>query len=156
MLKTKITIVILSLLFLPAVVFADNWDSMVWDEDCWSILEIKANGQTGNVTISHLDNLLVTVQLNPDTFVGTKVDWWVIVCANGSWFYMDSVAGWTQGGAWRPILQGPLFNLPPTEVLNINGLATGLYTFYFVVDCPMNGILNEEQILADSVTVNVR
>jgi len=69
---------------------------------------------------------------------------------------MDSAAGWTQEGAWRPVYQGGLFNLPATEVLNMTGLPVGSYTFYFAVDLPMNGLLNEEQMWFDSVTVNVQ
>jgi hypothetical protein len=156
-LRTKMAGVLLFMLFLPAIVFAGNWDSMVWDEDYWSILEIRANGQIDNVTVSHSSILSITVQLNPGEYVGTPVDWWVVVNAGSSWYYMDSVVGWTQEGAWRPVHQGPLFNLPPTEVLNISGLGAGLYTFYFAVDYPMDGILNlDGPILVDAVNVTVQ
>ncbi len=117
---------------------------------------IKANGQLNDVVINRGDNLSVTVQLDPGDYAGTAVDWWVLVCANGSWFYMDWDAGWTQQGSWSPVLQCPLFNLPPTPVLNISGLGAGLYTFYFAVDYPMDGILNVDgAILYDSVNVMI-
>ncbi len=70
---------------------------------------------------------------------------------------MDRDVGWTQEGAWHPVLQCALFNLPATPVLNMSGLAPGLYTFYFAVDYPMDGILNlDGPILVDSVNVTVQ
>jgi len=50
---------------------------------------IKANGSTNDITINSGDNLSITVQLDPGGFLGTEVDWWVIACAGGTWFYMD-------------------------------------------------------------------
>ena len=118
---------------------------------------VKANGITGELTVNYPEPVTITVEMDARAYVGVPADWWVLLRAESgsAWYYMDSVAGWTQEGAWRPVYQGALGNLPATEILNINGLATGLYTFYFAVDCPMNGILNEEQILADSVNVIV-
>ena len=48
--------------------------------------------------------------------------------------------------------------MPATEVLNTTDLSTGSYTFYFAVDVPMDGILNNVagQILVDSVNVAVQ
>ncbi|MFH1476884.1 MAG: immunoglobulin domain-containing protein, partial [Verrucomicrobiota bacterium] len=117
---------------------------------------IKANGKTGAVNINYPETVAITVEMDARAYAGVSVDWWVLVCANGTWFYMDSVAGWTQGGAWSPVLQGALVNLPAIEVLNMAGLGAGLYTFFFAVDLPMDGILNMEQIWVDSVNVIVQ
>ena len=59
---------------------------------------------------------------------------------------------------WHPVCQGGLGNVPATEVLNTTDLSTGSYTFYFAVDVPMDGILNNVagQILVDSVNVAVQ
>jgi len=124
-------------------------------------LVIKANGFTNNVTINKSDNLSITVQLNPGEYDGTEVDWWVVALANSSWYYLNSSMQWTPFDGnlsnCHPVCQGALFNLPATEVLNITGLGTGLYTFYFAVDCPMDGILNVDgPILVDSVNVTVQ
>ena len=120
-------------------------------------LIIKANGCTDNVTINNSANLSITVQLDPGEYTGVNVDWWVFACSGSSWFYKDSVAGWIQAGAWHPVCQGALGYLPATEVLNTSGLRTGLYTFYFAVDYPMNGILNlDGPILVDAVNVTVQ
>lgn len=117
---------------------------------------IKANRSTRNITINSPETLSVTVEMNAGDYVGTPVDWWVLLCAGSSWYYMDSVVGWTQEGAWRPVYQGGLFNLSATEVLNVSGLGIGLYTFYFAVDYPMDGILTENAIKVDSVNVTVQ
>jgi len=120
-------------------------------------LVIKANGSTNNISINSGANLSITVQLDPGEYDGVNVDWWVVARAGSSWYYLDSAAGWTQEGAWRPVCQGALGYLPAKEVLNTTGLGTGLYTFYFVVDYPMDGILNVDgPILVDSVNVIVQ
>jgi len=117
---------------------------------------IKANGKVGEITVNYPEAVSITVEMNAGDYAGIPVDWWVVVCAGESWFYLDSAVGWTQDGAWRPVYQGPLFNLPATEVLNITNLGTGLYTFYFAVDYPMDGILNLDAILFDEVNVTVQ
>ena len=117
---------------------------------------IKANGQRNNITINSTDDLSVTVQLYPGEFVGVPVDWWVVACSGSTWIYMDSAAEWKLEGAWRPVYQGGLFNLPATKIWNYR-LPVGLYTFYFAVDLPMDGILNADgQILVDTVNVTVQ
>ncbi|MBU0714361.1 MAG: leucine-rich repeat domain-containing protein [Verrucomicrobia bacterium] len=118
--------------------------------------KIKANGSEGEVTIDYPGAVFVTVEMDAGDFVGIPVDWWVVVNTGSSWFYLDSAAGWKQEGPWRPVYQGGLFNMPATEVLNMTGLAVGLYTFYFAVDCPMDGILNLDIILVDTVNVIVQ
>jgi len=121
---------------------------------------IKANDQVDNVTISSSDDLSVTIQLDPGEYAGTEVDWWVIIGAGSSWMYMNNSFQWVAEDnmlKWHPVYQGPLFNLPVTEVLNMTGLAAGSYTFYFVVDYPMDGVLHlDGPILVDAVNVTVQ
>ena len=116
---------------------------------------IKANGATGIVTVNSPGAVSITIELDAGAYAGIPADWWVLLCAGSSWYYLDSAVGWTQGD-WSPVHQGTLGNLPALEVLNIAGLGAGSYTFYFAVDLPMNGILNMEQVWVDAVTVNVR
>ena len=122
---------------------------------------VKANGSTDDISIDSGDNLSIALQINPGEYSGAEVDWWVVARANGTWYYLDSAAGWTQFDGnfsnCHPVTQGALFNLPATEVLNMTGLSAGSYTFYFVVDYPMDGILNlNGPILVDSVNVTVQ
>ncbi|MFH1969312.1 MAG: M4 family metallopeptidase, partial [Verrucomicrobiota bacterium] len=117
---------------------------------------IKANGVTNNITVNYPDTVSVTVEMNADIYAGVDVDWWVVALAGSSWFYMDSAAGWTQEGAWRPVYQGALGNLPATKVLDMAGLQIGSYTFWFAVDYPMDGVLTEDAIWFDSVNVTVQ
>ncbi|MBU4365687.1 MAG: hypothetical protein KKF10_00985 [Verrucomicrobia bacterium] len=121
---------------------------------------IKANGQLDNVAINNYANLSITVQIDPGQYQGVNVDWWIIALAGSSWYYLNNSMQWTpfDGNLSKchPVYQGELFNLPATEVLNITGLGTGSYTFYFAVDYPMNEMLNLEQIWVNAVTVNVQ
>ncbi len=119
---------------------------------------ITANGLSGDVLLGAGDPVKINVQmLNMEAYTGVNVDWWVVARSGSSWFYLDSTVGWTQESAWRPANQGPLCNLPSTEVLNVPGLAVGDYSFYFAVDYPMDGVLNlDGPILVDTVNVTVR
>ena len=121
---------------------------------------IKANGAKNNATVYYPGTVSVKVKMNAGIYAGTDVDWWVVALAGSSWFYLNNSLQWTPEGnllKWHPVCQRPLFNLPATEVLNTTGLPVGLYTFWFAVDYPMDGILNlEGPILVDSVNVTVQ
>lgn len=122
---------------------------------------IRVNGKVGTVTVNYPEAVSITVEMDAGSYVGVPVDWWVIARAGSSWYYWNSAMQWTQFDGnlsnCHPVNQGGLFNLPATEVLSITGLQTGLYTFWFVVDYPMNGILNlGGLIFLDSVAVTVQ
>lgn len=122
---------------------------------------IKANGSTNDISINSGANLSITVQLNPGESAGSNVDWWVVALANSSWYYLNSSIQWTPFDGnlshCHPVYQGPLFDLPETSVLNYTGLPAGSYTFWFVVDTPMDGILNlDGQFWFDSVKITAQ
>lgn len=122
---------------------------------------IKANGLENQAIISPSDPLSITVQLDPGQYQGVDVDWWIIALAGSSWYYMDSVNGWTPFDG-NPLNCSPwnmeaLYNLPQTQVLGITGLPAGSYCFWFGIHYPMTGMLNlNEPILVDEVTVIVQ
>ena len=122
---------------------------------------IKANGATDNVTVNYPEAVSITIEMNADNYAGTDVDWWVVALAGSSWYYLDNSVQWTPFDGTpsncHPVYQGGLFNLSATEVLNATALPVGLYTFWFAVDYPMDGILNlDGPILVDSVNVSVQ
>ncbi len=121
-------------------------------------LDIKANNSDGPVT--PIDNLSVTVALDPGSLSGENADWWVAANTPLGWFYFDvSNLGWVFAGASHTDLvvthQGPLFNLATFGILNIpvSGLPSGTYTLYFAVDMNMNGLLDFDKLFFDSVVV---
>jgi hypothetical protein len=116
--------------------------------------DIKANGSDGAITISQSEKLSVTVELNLSTRASENADWWVVAETPFEWYYYD-----VNRDSWKPGLictyGGPLFDLPPYDVLNMSGLPTGDYTFYFGVDMVMNGSLDMSDIYYDSVEVEI-
>ena len=55
-------------------------------------------------------------------------------------------------------LQSPLFDIsPPFEVLNIAAsvLPKGTSKFYFAIDTDMNGVLDFDRLVSDSVVINI-
>jgi hypothetical protein len=117
--------------------------------------DIKANSSNGPITISGSTNLSVTLQLNTGDHGGVNADWWVLAKTSmGKWFYYSHTSGiWSRGQIVTH--QGPLFDLPYREVLNRTDLPPTTYTFYFGVDTTMNGTMDMDDMICDSVTVEV-
>lgn len=118
--------------------------------------DIRANGSDGPITITPHDNLIVTVELNPGSHSAEDADSWVVANTPFGWYYYDiNCSCWIPNpGPYPPVTyQGPLFGLPSYEVLNMSGLRTGTYTFYFWIDMIMNGSV-DEPFYDDSVVVN--
>ena len=105
--------------------------------------DIKANGSDGSVTPT--DNLLVTVALDPASRSSDDAVWWVVVntpfAPPNDWYHYELSSEWTSGLSFT--YQGPLFNLPTSEILNfpVSFFPSGTYTFYLAVDMNMNCFL---------------
>ena len=122
---------------------------------------ITANGLGGYAYLDGSDAITVAVAMNAGNNAGTPVDWWAVANAGSTWYYLNSAVQWTQFDGnlsnCHPAYQGALFDLPPTEVLNITGLSAGSYRIWFALDYPMDGILNlNGPILFDWVDLTVR
>ncbi len=119
--------------------------------------DIKANGSDISINITSDDILSITVELDAGVGLGEDADWWVVANtpfdSPHEWYYYDLNLGWIPG--LFVTYQGALFDLTPFEVLNMSGLPTGTYTFYFGVDESMNGFPDMAQIYYDSVVVNI-
>jgi len=115
--------------------------------------DIKANGGDGPLYISGVDPLSVTVELDPGDFEGLNADWWICAVTQSRVFSHQLGSGWIAGIV--PSYQGPLAPSPSYEVLNINNLTAGLYTFYFGVDLVPNGTIDYQDLFYDTVIVDV-
>lgn len=124
------------------------WDSPV-------VLDIRANGSDGPVTILSQDTLSVTVTINPVPKSRLNADWWVVADTPFGWYRYDVASGlWNQGFTFT--YQGPLFAVTtPFEVLRVSGLPAGTYTFYFGIDTTMNGSVDFDRLYYDGVIVRV-
>jgi hypothetical protein len=121
---------------------------------------IRANGSTNDIVVGPNDALSITVALQAGEYAGTAVDWWIVALAGPAWYYLNSALNWTPFDGnlanCHPVLQTGLFNLASTGVLPF-ALPVGLYTFWFAVDYPMDGILDlNGPILVDSVSVEIQ
>jgi photosystem II stability/assembly factor-like uncharacterized protein len=114
--------------------------------------DIKANGSDGPLTITHFDNLVIEVALDPLYYPGSPADWWVLAETPFGWYYYHLSSGWLPG---RQVThQGSLFYLSSREVMN-RILSEGSYTFYFGVDKVVNGVIDFSSLYYDSVVVTV-
>jgi hypothetical protein len=141
-------------------VFIPEYDNLTWVTQgiVWVagggtnlVIDIKANGSDGPVTITQLDNLSVAVALDPGIYSGVQADWWVLANTPFGWYYYKS-SGW--GPGISVTYQGSLFDLASKEVLNTSGLPIGTYNFYFGVDGNVNGLI-DGPLYYDSVEVNI-
>ena len=120
--------------------------------------DIKANNSDGPVAIGTDDTLSATISLDTE---GTPVnaDWWVVLSTPFGWYYLDATMLWKSAGSSLDGLsatyQGGLLDISSFSILNMPGLSTGIYIFYFVIDTNMNGNLDLGQSYYDSVKVNV-
>lgn len=116
------------------------------------IIDIKANGSDGPLSIVQGDDLSVFIELTSGSSEGASADWWVLANTPFGWYYYNI------NGRWLPIqsvtYQEVLYNLIPFEVLNMSSLPVGSYTFYFGVDENMNGAV-DCPLYYDSVAVTI-
>jgi len=114
-----------------------------------------------------IDNLSVTVALDPGSRSDKDADWWVVANISDTstidgWYYFDlSAFGFMPVGDSPFNLlathQGALFNLAALQILNIpvSVFPSGTYTFYFAVDMNMNGFVDLDELFFDFVVVNI-
>ena len=124
------------------------------------VLNIKGNGQSGQVSLMPNDNLSVKLDIDPGTFAGIKADWWLVAkTPSGDWYSWVYPTGWINIGnninAISVSHQGDLFSFKDFEVLNLSKLPTGNYDIYFGVDGNMNGYLDYSSLVYSNLKINV-
>jgi len=101
------------------------------------------------MTVSEGSELVVTVSINPASYAGDPMDWWVAAIAPSGLYYQNASMAWTTTAT--PVYQGGLFALQSYVVVDTTVLSAGTYTFYFGVDT-LNGVLDPD-VVYDSATV---
>ena len=122
------------------------------------VLDIKANGLEGPITIIQGEPLLITVELEAGIQTGEDADWWVLMKTSdpkpNNWYYFDMpTRTWMLGRSTTR--QGSLFDVSSKEVPKTSSLAPGTYTFYFAVDMDMNGSIDAALAYYDMVKVTI-
>jgi hypothetical protein len=115
------------------------------------IIDIKANGSDGPITITTTDVLTVTVSLSPASHTGEIANWYVVAYTplSAGWYHYEHASlSWKPGFALSH--RGELINLSPHTVLQRSGLPVGEYTFFFHIG--MSG----GKLYSDSVKVNIQ
>jgi len=70
------------------------------------------------------------------------------------WYTLDS--GWVRSDESISVYGGPLGKLSDYKILEISTLPDGDYIFFFRVDENMDGVLDMNSLLQDSVPVEIR
>jgi len=104
--------------------------------------DVKVNGQDGPVFLPSPGGVEVEISLDAGDLVGEPVDWWIGVLSSIGNYWFGPTLDWI--GSSAPISVGPfgLFDLAPYPLL-IYDLPTGIYTFFFVLDQNVNGVLDD-------------
>jgi hypothetical protein len=116
---------------------------------------IRANGESGPLTVSRGTPVSVKVSLDPGNRPIETADWWVTAhtpfLPPNNWYSYVYPDGWKPG--IHVCVQTLPFQVPPSfEVLNM-ALPRGEYTFYFALDENADGTVDETWV--DSVEVRV-
>ena len=121
---------------------------------------ITINSQNSSqITLRQGSQLSVAISMS--TSSSLEADWWVLADTPYGWFvwyfYSPSDCVW-RFAASEASYQGPLFNLSPFEVLNMNTaeLAVGTYVFYFGVDLLQNGRIDYDVLYYDYAALNLK
>ena len=125
-----------------------------------AIPTIQLNGTDHIDALSSQSTLSLTIELDAGDQIGENAEWWIVAETPMGWFshiYPDTWAHSGEDGADpAPAYEGQLFDLAqPLEVLNITGLPTGDYAFYFAVDVKVDGLLDLSAVSYDAATVQV-
>jgi formylglycine-generating enzyme required for sulfatase activity len=100
------------------------------------------NPPTLSITIPGMTDGPIEVSLDPGDKAGQNADWWLGVDTPAGWYCYDIYQGaWVPGFSFL-VYQGPLFDLPPSELPAFSNMPTGTCTFYFGIDTTMNGQLD--------------
>ncbi len=116
-------------------------------------LNLQVNGQTGAVTLTPLDRLVITVQASPrPTMPVEPMDWWILASTSFGLFGYDGQQ-FVEGLALAE--QSPLINQGQSlTILDYVGLPVGYYYVYLVADLIPNGALDTE-LGYQQVTINI-
>ena len=121
---------------------------------------IQINGMDDMDALSSQSAISVTILLDAGDRIGDDAEWWILAETPMGWFSYIYPGTWAfsgeDGADLTPAYEGPLFDLTePFEVLNMTGLPTGSYAFYFAVDTQMDGLLDLSAVSYDAAAVQV-
>ena len=120
--------------------------------------QIRVNCSEGPVVLSSSAPLSLTVGLAAGTSAGIAADWWLVAVTPLGLYYATPSGAWNpaaEPSQIQPIHQGPLLDLLPTEVVYVEGLPPGSYTFHFGIDTLPNGQVDSAQLFFDSVPLAI-
>ena len=115
-------------------------------------IDTSSNKPTPSITTT--DSSKIAISMDSGNEEGTNSDWWLVANTPFGLFSYDLGTG-----SWAPGInatyQDALFSFDLFDFMNISDLPGGTFTLYFGVDTLMNGKLDLEQAIYDSVEVDV-
>ncbi len=126
---------------------------------------ITADGIHGAITVPYPTPFTIAISAVAGDYAGIPVDWFLVaVPDNGAtWYYLKTDGTWgdcpaNATEACQAALQAPLSDITQPLAVLETALTPGTYTFYFIIDYPMDGKLNlaQDAYLADAIRINVQ
>ena len=118
---------------------------------------IRVNDIAGSVTVSANAPITVDISLNTGGYDDSDADFWICIDTPFGWFFLESLYPepvWKAGAPYA--VQGQLKEMQSYEILKLNGLPTGEYTFYFGIDLNPDGILPDmDKLYYDAAVLEV-
>lgn len=115
-------------------------------------LDVKANGSDSPITVSPMDKVSLTINVDQGDISGQDADWWLLASTSAGHHSYVHATGWLYG--IRRAYTAPIFSFSaPYEVFNAL-IPPGEYTFCFALDGNMDDALDATWY--DSVMVHVQ
>ncbi|MEI6787149.1 MAG: Ig-like domain-containing protein [bacterium] len=117
-------------------------------------LVVVANGFNAPLTVAAGERVQVAITVNKGQGVSNK-DWWMLQeTPDGNLKYYDSASSLFKNGV-LVTYKGPFVSMGVTPMFDSTTLPVGTNMFYFGVDSKMDGILQLDKLIYDSVQVIV-
>ncbi|MEI6515044.1 MAG: Ig-like domain-containing protein, partial [bacterium] len=117
-------------------------------------LVITANGFNAPLTVAAGERVQVAITVNKGQGVSNK-DWWMLQeTPDANWQYYDAASSLWQKSI-KVTYKGPFASMGVTPMLDSTTLPVGTNSFFFGVDSKMDGILQIDKLIYDSVQVIV-
>jgi len=119
---------------------------------------LRVNGSDTPPPFGGMSPVSLTASVDASGSSGIEADWWIVANTPFGWYYYTYPGAWNTAlsfGQVRPAYQGPLLNLDETGIFKGSGLPAGSYTVFFGIDTAMNGLMDFDQMISDSIHVTI-
>ena len=115
------------------------------------VVDFKLNEKDSQVYLSRGDSVVANADFLAGSSQGMAIEYWVIAVSPFGILSLDETRGWEFGLV--PYATEISTRFSERTIFTVNGLPSGEYSFYFVIDTVTDGIITWDKIHFDGVSV---